>query len=515
MLRSLTIISLLCASLGWLAGVGSADSRARPDQTATATPAGQRVDTGPFSVALPPGWTYVPRKGIDSFVGELLGPDMRLTFDYGEYWLGRPEPGADGYEVLQETVDWRPADIWLARKAPATVTGLYVAAVNDPAAGRPATKLSLVGRNLTPTQQDQALAIIRSLHFRRVIPDSGRWEVAAELPHTSLFELTLRDDGLPLVAGIDYGISGSTPVGVLYNPRDGEWQRQIITGTRVMGDVDGDWAVEYGGQQVLRRDAGGTWRTALADVPARLFDIQVVNRSVWVAGTRAILHFDGATWTNLPGLSGGYSIDLIDDDNGWVAGGQSLNQQVAGHWQGIAWPGKSDESILAVDTLSEREAWFAGGNDNRAGSLWHWQDGTWHQLLSPTTNLWGIDVVSSAEGWAVGGNLSGQVPCDLLRLRDGTWSATSAGDSCVGHLHAVTVAPDGTTWAVGYSKVVDSDAEQRSGLVLRYAAPPVPATETPSVSPSPSTTSFPTSTPTATPGRRLYLPFGETVSVRG
>ena len=38
-----------------------------------------------FSLRLPPGWEINELQGIDSYLGELLGSGVRLTFDYGEF----------------------------------------------------------------------------------------------------------------------------------------------------------------------------------------------------------------------------------------------------------------------------------------------------------------------------------------------------------------------------------------------------------------------------------------------
>ena len=102
---------------------------ADPDATSaepTDTPGWTRHDTGPFSIELPPDWEYVPRQGVDSFVGEFIGPDVRLWFDYGDWWNSRPDEGDPGYQVIHERVDHRAAQVWLPIGPGADLTALYI-----------------------------------------------------------------------------------------------------------------------------------------------------------------------------------------------------------------------------------------------------------------------------------------------------------------------------------------------------------------------------------------------------
>ncbi len=473
----------------------------------TPAPAVQRVDTGPFSVELPEDWSYVPRQGIDSFVGDFVGPGMTLRFDYGQYWNSRPAAGAPGYEVRQEDVDFRPAEIWLAREDPADVTALYVDYVEDRLrAWHSPVRLSLVGKNLTPPQQEVAVQIMRSVHFTRHIPEDGQWEVFAELPATSLVDLDLAPaPGTDLrVAGGYYGTGTPNPVGAVYDYRDGAWHRQLFPGTSIMGGLDGEWAIEYGDRKVFRERSDGAWDTVLADAPGLVFDLQEARSGVWLAGIQTLGYYKDGQWSYEPGMTGGIGIDLDHDDNGWVVGGNSLNRQEAGVWRVEPWPGPGNGG-LAVDSVSPREAWFAGGSDvDNDGFLLHWRDGVWNHMPNmATAELWGLDLVSSAEGWSVGGHSSASRTCVVTQLRDGVWEPHL--DVCVGHLHAVKVDPDGTTWAVGYR--IEPGGSFSTGLVLRYTDVVAP-TATPSATVGPPATVTPSATATETPGPPgLYLPW--------
>ena len=70
------------------------------------------------------------------------------------------------------------------------------------------------------------------------------------------------------------------------------------------------------------------------------------------------------------------------------------------------------------------------------------QSGTWEVVSSPTANdLWGVDMVSADEGWAVGQGGT------MVRYRNGQWQ--TAPGQIVDMLHAVDMVSAGDGWAVG------------------------------------------------------------------
>jgi hypothetical protein len=327
----------------------------------------------------------------------------------------------------------------------------------------------------------------------------------AEMPDTWLMGLTLtRDsrtgDEIVRVSGIEYDVVSATQHGVVYDLHGGRWVRQPITSALVVAGLDGDWAVAWGGRQAYRVDENGTWTTMLADASTLLFDVQQTRDSVLVAGIRGLLKFDGTDWSQVEGVQGGLSIDLVSEEDGWLVGGHNLDRLHNGIWSSVALPGGQAEEFLAVDALSPQQAWFAGnGVEPNTGSLRQWHDGGWQAVFPDTNSLWGLDMLSPAEGWAVGGSSGGTGPCDVMRFVEGNWQRQA--DVCTGRLNAVEVDRAGTTWAAGYRINPDS---HRSGFVLRYAAA---ATPTPTA-----TTPAPvTETPTATDerGHHLWLPWGQ------
>lgn len=144
---------------------------------ATSPPLGwSRVDTGPFSVALPPGWRYERASGIDSFVGYFVGDGIRLLFDYGQYG-GMPSDAAT-HDLQDARIDFRPARILRSREPQGIVAVdiAYTDAFKRFATGR--SHLSIAG-SAPSADQDRIETIFRSVRFRssrlwRLISGDGR-----------------------------------------------------------------------------------------------------------------------------------------------------------------------------------------------------------------------------------------------------------------------------------------------------------------------------------------------------
>lgn len=129
-------------------------------------PAGWRsIDTGPFSVQLPPGWQYNPAQGIDSFVGSFAGDGVELFFDYGWYSNHLPFDDDPAYHVHWESIGGREAKI-VYPKAGGGETGIYFPHVEaDGRSPNMVTQHNLIGEDLTPEQREVALQIFRSIRF--------------------------------------------------------------------------------------------------------------------------------------------------------------------------------------------------------------------------------------------------------------------------------------------------------------------------------------------------------------
>ena len=111
-----------------------------------------------FSLRLPPGWELNELQGIDSYVGEVVGDGVRLTFDYGGYsWSLDPADDPDhSYTVTYEEIGGVEAKVLAPKDSSDGFTGVYFQSLGGPS-------LNLVGQDLTPEQQSTAFVIFRSI----------------------------------------------------------------------------------------------------------------------------------------------------------------------------------------------------------------------------------------------------------------------------------------------------------------------------------------------------------------
>ena len=138
----------------------------RPRISSTQTPPAWTLVEAPgwgarypgFSLHLPPGWELYELQGIDSYVGEVVGDGVRFTFDYGMYsWtLKQREDMAHLHTVTYETIGGVEAKLIVPTGDSGGYTGVYFAKLDS-------ASLNLVGKDLTPAQQQVALSIFRSI----------------------------------------------------------------------------------------------------------------------------------------------------------------------------------------------------------------------------------------------------------------------------------------------------------------------------------------------------------------
>ena len=104
---------------------------ARPRTSSAQTPLAWALMEAPgwgasypgFSLHLPPGWELYELQGIDSYVGEVVGDGVTLTFDYGrDSWtLKQREDMAHLHTVTYETIGGVEAKLIAPRATPAAI----------------------------------------------------------------------------------------------------------------------------------------------------------------------------------------------------------------------------------------------------------------------------------------------------------------------------------------------------------------------------------------------------------
>jgi hypothetical protein len=271
----------------------------------------------------------------------------------------------------------------------------------------------------------------------------------------------------------------------------------------------------------------GTWNNYLRAVTA------VSANDVWAVGSYVpslsspeqtlMLHWDGATWSAMPGPSPGssynilYSVDALASNDVWAVGYYNTANgadTLTLHWTGATWnlvPSANGTGrfsrLNAVDAIAPNDIWAVGYNNPDPGGagnvvltlVTHWDGSQWTQISSPSpatssNYLNGVAAVSANDVWAVGYQKSGTGPIQTLTQHwDGSaWSTVASPNTVtsVNWLTGVDAVSANEVWAVGY-------AGNANTLALRYLNAPcsTPTPAPPTIPPTATATPIPTCPP--------------------
>jgi len=229
--------------------------------------------------------------------------------------------------------------------------------------------------------------------------------------------------------------------GVVLHYTGGRWVFDRFLGSRLssifMRTTSDGWMVGEGGNSgvpVLHYNGSG-WTPVNDPAFASVLPQTIVAlsaTSVWLAGTdfsgsgfdgdapEVILHYDGSQWTREKtdlANSRVYGMVLLSPTEGWAVGSLSggtgphpahsqkalIEQYSNGKWQQdtsfIGPPNSSGYSLYGIAMVSTNEGWAVGSD----GLIVHDLGGAWTQVSSPTDQtLESIAMLSPTEGWAVG-----------------------------------------------------------------------------------------------------------------
>jgi len=163
-----TVLIVLLALLSSASGDGASAKFAiqanTPQQPEAEESAWHKVDAGPFSILAPPGWDFHRLQGVDSYVGEFAGDGVVLRFDFGRYSNPLKEEKNPAYVVIYKSIGGHRAKIVSPRTSGHGITGVYFRNVSD------SNALTLVGDDLTSSQQELVLKIFDTLRFGGPVP---------------------------------------------------------------------------------------------------------------------------------------------------------------------------------------------------------------------------------------------------------------------------------------------------------------------------------------------------------
>jgi hypothetical protein len=196
------------------------------------------------------------------------------------------------------------------------------------------------------------------------------------------------------------------------------------------------WAVgtsDGGTKTLIVRWNGSTWSAVPAPSPGEenvLTSVSAVSSTdVWAAGISAtpltvvhedeplLLHWDGSAWTEAPFIEGALplvSVKALAADDVWV-GGELV---FLAHYDGISWvpvphPDLEEGAIHAIDASGPNDVWFVGVKEAEGGAgefalVERWDGVRISVVESPPVGLgeasalWGVEVISPTDVWAVG-----------------------------------------------------------------------------------------------------------------
>jgi hypothetical protein len=252
------------------------------------------------------------------------------------------------------------------------------------------------------------------------------------------------------------------------------------------GDV---WAVGYDGSGALiERWNGAKWSRltppagadGLAGVAARsITDVWAVGSSHWIDTSPAVLHWDGARWSNVPTarLRGGPSsllgVAMAGPTDVWAVG-TSNGSGLTEHWSGTSWsvvpsPVLVDGSLQAV-AANESEAWAVG--QQALGGRYqplveHWTGRAWNVVPVPDPSrggavLYGV-ALDPTGAWVVGASVrSGIAASDaplLMRYAGGTWTVADNRGSSADLFAVATLPGRSTAWVAGQNLNASAGAD--------------------------------------------------------
>ncbi len=240
------------------------------------------------------------------------------------------------------------------------------------------------------------------------------------------------------------------------------------------------WSVGDGGQ--IWHFSTGFWSGPVSP-GATLNDLtsifQVSTSEGWIVGTHStILHSttlgSSNTWTALSSAlntATGSGINLLSvsfpsGGNGWSVGSQGVILQTSNSNCGSAvpspcWGGSTsivESSMLnSVFEVGTNDAWAGGTFDTFSAttSLIHWDGIKWHRAnvatLSVTTpDIWGIFMLGSGEGWAMGGSATKP---EALLWNGNNWQGQPIANCGAGaeplSVFMISGGTSGDGWAVG------------------------------------------------------------------
>ena len=182
-----------------------------------------------FSLWLPPGWQLKELQGVDSYVGEIVGDGVHLTYDLGWYSSPLADDDDPQHVVTYAEIGGLLGKLVQPREGTdGTLTGVYFESFDgaETAPSMPETRLQVSGVGLTPEQQETAVTIFETIRIVASEPVDQHTE------HPG--------DGEPAATGDEPGFIHRDPYPIqAYDCGDGEGEGTGSSGIPCSARVDG------------------------------------------------------------------------------------------------------------------------------------------------------------------------------------------------------------------------------------------------------------------------------------
>jgi hypothetical protein len=203
----------------------------------------------------------------------------------------------------------------------------------------------------------------------------------------------------------------------------------------------------------------------------------------YLSGQTQIMHWDGASWTQMPSPNPGtgtdsrlFGVHALTASNAWAVGEYyegSIFKTLIVHWDGSAWTqvpspnvsGATQNDLVAVRGTSATNVWAVGYHNTSSNVdqtlIEHWNGTSWKVVPTPDPSgpdldqeLTGVSGSSASDAWAVGFYYTGGLDKSMILHWNGSsWKqVTSPNPGSQGtFLFGVRSTSATNAWAVGSS----------------------------------------------------------------
>jgi hypothetical protein len=123
----------------------------------------QWINVGPFKIATPPNWSFEdPGKQGDSFIGEITGPNVKLSFDCSDmgYANRLSDDSAKNYNIKIDTTDKYIIKTLWPKVSEKGMTGVYIHSRSS------SFNFQMNGKNLSSENEHLALKAFKTIIFK-------------------------------------------------------------------------------------------------------------------------------------------------------------------------------------------------------------------------------------------------------------------------------------------------------------------------------------------------------------